>query len=287
MDPVLVLRKVVGSVHLAAYSYIKPGAMHRYSSGPQPYNYVHIALSLSNEVYRLAVDVDRACRGEIGLPDIRLGQTLSRSLREGLVSLGVLAPLDMVLSIIFSALALSHGYSRKEQKPSGYLKALYDVLSATTIRDTLEFYDTLRRMGYSEVEYLELQGYTRGYIEVEGYRLIDIIRPLSSKHKLFNYVQPHNRFIVDVAETIIEDYEAGKDLNNAVVRGYIELLRREENSLAERLEEALRLKLTRTRDGLRLLYNLDQELRKSGRSFDGLIPVLVLTVSIASPQLPI
>lgn len=287
MDPILVLRKVVGSVHLAAYSYIKPGAIHRYSPGIQPYNYVRVALSLLNEVYRLAVDVSRAYKGEIGLPDIRLGQALSRSLREGIVSLGALAPLDMVLSIIFSALALAHGYSRREQKPSGYLKALYDVLSATTTRDVLEFYDTLRRMGYDEAEYLELQGYTRGYIEVEGYRLPDIIRSLSNKHKLFNYVQPHNRVIVDVAEIIIEDYETGKDLNNAVVRGYVELLRREENSLTEKINEALKLKLTRTRNGLKLLYSLDQELRRSGKNFDELVPVLVLAVSIASPQLPV
>ncbi len=283
----MVLRKVIGSVHAAVYSYIKPGAMHRYSPGPQPYNYMRVALSLSNEIYRLAIDIDRASRGEIGLPDIRIGQIISRSLREGLVSLGVLAPLEMISSIIFSALALSYGLSRREDKPSGLLKALYDILSTTTVRDTLELYDTLRRMGYNEAEYLELQGYTRGYLEVEGYRLIDFTRILANKHKLFSYIQPHNRFVVNIAERIIEDYDLGKDLNNAIVRGYVELLAKEYSDLAKKLDEAVKLKLMRTRDGLRLLYNIDQEIRKTGKSFDELIPVLILAVSIASPQLPI
>ena len=287
LDPILVLRKVIGSVHSSAYAYIKPGAMHRYAPGPQPYNYVLLALGLSHEIYRLALDFERASRGEIGLPDIRIGSLWSRALRQGLMVLGVLPSLDLISSIIMSSIALAYGYAKREEKASGFLKALYDFLSATTVRDTLELYDTMRKMGYSEVEELELQGYTRGHIEVEGYKVNDLLRVLSSRHKLFKYTQPYSRVLVEVAEVIVEDYEDTRDLNNAIVRGYLELLVRESKELEDKVSSILELKVTRTKNGLKALYMLDQELRKSGRSYDYLVPVLTLAISIASPNLPV
>jgi len=287
---VVVVGKVLSALHVALYSYIKPGAPHRYSLDNKPYEYMNLGFGLTSLVWDIARDFQRLSRGEIGLPDIRLGLRIDQALRTSLARYGVLPPLDLVFSVILAASTISYGMVRREESVSAYKKALDDVLMASTTRDAIEVYESLRKLGYhGEIELLELNGVSRSAIEIHGYKIPDLFSVLEREYAFFKYASPYKKTIVEVSEAIASEYEGSRSINNAVVRGYIELIVRE-GELREyrnRIRKIVELKLTRTRNGLRELYSLDKELRGKGYDFERLLAPLVLAVAIASPTIPL
>ncbi len=290
MEPIVVVGKVLSTLHTSLYSYIKPGAPHRYSLDNKPYEYMNIGLGLTGLIWDIARDFQRLSRGEIGLPDIRIGSRIDQALRTSLARYGVLPPVDLVFSIILSASTIAYGMVRKEESVAGYKKVLDDVLMASTTRDTMEVFEALRRLGYHrEVEILELNGISRSSIEVHGYKLPDIFSILEKEFVFFKYASPYKKTITEVSEAIAAEYENSRNLNNAVVRGYVELVLREDSlrEYRDRIRKIVELKLTRTRNGLKELYNLDKELRGKGYELENLIAPLILAVAIASPSIPL
>ncbi len=290
MEPIVVVGKVLSALHASLYSYIKPGAPHRYSLDNKPYEYMNIGLGLTSLLWDIARDFQRLSRGEIGLPDIRLGSRIDQALKTSLARYGVLPPVDLVFSIVLSTLTIAYGIVKREESVAGYKKMLDDVLMASTTRDAVEVFEALRRLGYHrEVEALELNGISKSSIEVHGYKLPDIFSILEREYVFFKYASPYKKTIIEVSEAIATEYENSRNLNNAVIRGYIELLLKE-NLLKEykgRVRKIIELKLTRTRNGLKELYKLDKELRGKGYELENLIAPLILAVAIASPSIPL
>ena len=290
LEPIMVVGKTLTSLHVSLYSYIKPGAPHRYSLDNKPYEYMNLGLGLTDLLWDIARDFQRLSRGEIGLPDIRLGSRIDQALRKSLARYGVLPPLDLVFSIVLSATTIAYGLVKREESVAGYKKALDDVLMASTSRDALEVFESLRRLGYhGEVELLELNGVSRSSIEVHGFKLPDIFSVLESEYVFFQYASPYKKIITEVADAIALEYDSSRSINNAVVRGYVELLLREKlpGEYKDRLRKIVELKLTRTRNGLKELYSLDKDLRGKGLTLEKLVAPLILAVAIASPKLPL
>ncbi len=290
MDPIVVVGRTLSVLHVSLYSYIKPGAPHRYSLDNKPYEYMNIGLGLTSLLWDIARDFQRLSRGEIGLPDIRLGSRIDQALRTSLARYGVLPPLDLVFSIVLSASTMAYGMVKREESVSGYKKVFDDILMASTTRDSIELFESLRRLGYHrEVELLELNGISRNSIEVHGYRLPDIFSVLEKEYVFFRYASPYKRTVTEVAGAIAGEYDNSRNLNNAVVRGYLELMLRESSmrEYVDRIRKIIDLKITRTRNGLKELYSLDKELRGKGYELDNLIAPLILAVTIASPGIPL
>lgn len=290
MEPIVVVSRVLSALHASLYSYIKPGAPHRYSLDNKPYEYMYIGLGLTGLLWDIARDFQRLSRGEIGLPDVRLGSRIDQALKTSLARYGILPPVDLVFSIVLSASAIAYGMIKREESVTRYKKLLDDVLMASTPRDSVEVFEALWRLGYHrEIEVLESNGMSRSSIEIHGYKLPDIFSVLEREYTFFKYASPYRKTLAEISETIATEYENSRNLNNAVVRGYIELVLREDSlrEYRDKIRKIVELKLTRTRSGLKELYSLDKELRGKGYKLENLIAPLILAVAIASPSVPL
>lgn len=271
---------------MASFSYIKPGVPHRLSLDREPELILRTVHSIIGRIYDAALLGLKLRKGEVGYPELGIGQLLSSALKEAYITIGKPPLLDVVVYVTLLSTPLSYVIDSGKESISEVKYILDRIIQSSRSADLLNFIDGLRAVGYGDiVEDMEVKGFTTKYIELEGLNLSDYIRALTDKLPQLMVLVPGNNLIVDIARNIIEEYEKSRDMNNAIVRAYINLIMERTqlpDNVRRMLHESINQGLTLTGKGQRILFEVDKILRKSKTAymkyFYMLIPATIISL---------
>ncbi len=271
---------------MASFSYIKPGVPHRLSLDREPELILRTVHSIIGRIHDAALLGLKLRKGEVGYPELGIGQLLSSALKEAYITIGKPPLLDVVVYVTLLSTPLSYVIDSGKESISEVKYILDRIIQSSRSADLLNFIDGLRAVGYGDiVEDMEVKGFTTKYIELEGLNLSDYIRALTDKLPQLMVLVPGNNLIVDIARNIIEEYEKSRDMNNAIVRAYINLIMERTqlpDNVRRMLHESINQGLTLTGKGQRILFEVDKILRKSKTAymkyFYMLIPATIISL---------
>ena len=271
---------------MASFSYIKPGVPHRLSLDREPELILRTVHSIIGRIHDAALLGLKLRKGEVGYPELGIGQLLSSALKEAYITIGKPPLLDVVVYVTLLSTPLSYVIDSGKESISEVKYILDRIIQSSRSADLLNFIDGLRAVGYGDiVEDMEVKGFTTKYIELEGLNLSDYIRALTDKLPQLMVLVPGNNLIVDIARNIIEEYEKSRDMNNAIVRAYINLIMERTqlpDNVRRMLHESINQGLTLTGKGQRILFEVDKILRKSKTAymkyFFMLIPATIISL---------
>ncbi len=275
-----VIQALIDAVDASVYSYIKPGAPHRYSSATDDlHQYVASVTSALNEYVKAVESGLNIAKGRLGLNNSGFGSLINEALKDNRKSMGT-APLpEMHIIMIPTVLAASYAIGIKGRlELSEFGNALRGITMYGSERDSLSLYEALRNAGGDVGRALALTSITPGRIRTEGLTPYDILEEVGSKYPILRYVTRRQGRITELAEKFIKDRLEGVSLNNATVKLYALLL-----------EETCGVKvnpIVKGKEEFMKLLRLDRDLR---RRYDlkGLIAVLSAPVFIGLLSLSI
>ncbi len=285
------LRNVLQGVYTASFSYIKPGVPHRLTLDREPEIILRTVYGIINKIYEAASLGIKLHKGVIGYPDLGIGQLLSSALKEAYISIGKPPLIDVIIYTTILSTALSYVIDEGKESISDVKYVSDRIIQSSRDVDLINFIDGLRAVGHGDiVEDLEVKGFTVKYIELEGLNLSDGLRALIDKIPQLEVMIPGNDKVIDIAKTIIKEYERCRDINNAVVKAYIELIMENgtlPDNIKRLLKESINQGLALTGKGQRILFNIDKELRKNKLLYMKYFYMLIPAVIISSIKIPI
>lgn len=263
--------QAIYSLSLTLSSYIKPGAIHRFSINLERYD----NLMLFVFAYETVID-------EI----ISLGEAINR----GKKSLSDF-PLSSILSSIKYVL---HTYSPGMEErlvPTLLLSSITDVLhflvkgeiggdqiyiySSLTGDNSKEFFDFIKVYDKEARLILNRKGYNdSNIIDASLLELINILA--QAKRRDYEYLL--RTPISDCVAVIERAYMNGETLNNSVITGFINLVLQDEKLSSEtknKLQQALKLGGMKTKEGGKTLLEIDKQLTSQAIDLnDHLVPLI-------------
>ena len=279
-----VVRLLLDSYYLSAHAYVKPGCVHRLSSGRGLDEYVSTAHALAPLLPQAYEAGESVAKGRKGFPEIGLGSLVLKAVREIYSWMGRAPELEPVLAgILFSVAAGHYFYSKNSLEASGIMRSMMLLLSSTVSKDAEAFYDAVKTSRSTWLaETLEAKGITKSRIDLEGLNLADVIRELSDATPLFQGLSTGRSMIQDIYRNIVRVYGDTRNPNKAVVEAYVALVMdRFEGKYRRMLEEAISLGLMDTRKGASKLLELDRELRRNRVDFNKYTPLLTLATAFS------
>ncbi len=270
---------------LEVSAYPKPGNVHRLYDMPET-RYEHfLAGGVAMEPYlrEAARRGFEASRGLRGWGELEMGWLIRGAVEESLrwqrggnVNLGIL--------LLFTPIAAAAGSVLKDGKAeAGRLRsALRDVLGGTTPQDAVEVYEAIgMAMGpetLGEVEELSvLDEDSKCRILKEGWSLLDIFKLCSEYDSICYEWVTYFQLTFEVGHPTLRRSLEELNVNDAIVETYLTLLAHRPDSLIRRkcgLERAMEVSEmargvleaggVRTREGRRLLEEMDLRLRSGG-----------------------
>ncbi len=279
-----IVRAIIEGTHLAVYSSIKPGGVHRLRLDIEAHALMSSCISVLDYIVKAIELGESVKKGNLAATSINLGNLYARALREAYRWLGRNVRSDVIVPSITNALILSYTEPESVIEEAGNLrKALNIFINGTKWRDVREFINALRSVGEEEkVTHLQDTGITYSQALAEGVNLGEAFNSLSSKWPGFIAVNPRETLVFDMVKKLMEYYRYYKEPNNAIIRLYIDLISPRIPSWAKELfDKAIENKLMATKEGGKLLFEIDLKLRKSGYIYDNYIPLLIAITQLA------
>ena len=270
---------------LEVSAYPKPGNVHRLYDMPET-RYEHfLAGGVAIEPYlreaaRRGFEASKRLRG---WDDLRLGRLIREAVEEtlrwqrgGNVNLGIL--------LLFTPIAAAAGSTFKADRvEAGRLRsALERVVREMTPRDAVEVYEAIgmamRPETLGEAEELSiLDEDSRRRIMEEGWSLLEVFKLCSEYDSICHEYTTNFQLTFEVGYPALRRNLEELNVNDAIVETYLTLLAHRPDSLIRRkcgLERAVEVSEmargvleaggVRTREGRRLLGEMDSKLRRSG-----------------------
>ncbi len=274
-----VLQYLVESVDLSVYSYVKPGAPHRYSIHDQDLHKYLKTVTTSLNTYIQAINVGESiARGSLGIPSANLGKFLSQSISSSFSKLTSNAVVELHLMLIPATIAVSYTLtSERVMNLSTFRKTIMSLMMYSDVKDTLELYSTLKKLGRYERLLLEL-GISEGVIRTNSMNLRNMYILLSRKVLPLSMLIDKLDVVVGMAGRFIKTYEETYDYNLATVSSYM-------YGLEALYNISFGQELFKERGIMNKLLKLDKEFRGKGRDFTELIPALCVSTLLSLSSL--
>ncbi len=278
-----ITRAIVEGCHLAIYSSIKPGSIHRLRLDSSAYYMMSSCLSVIDYVEKAIEIGEKVRRGELAATSVEIGRLVGKALREAYRWTSYHPYPDVVVPSITNALILSYVEPEDVVRESGELrKALEIFIGGSRWRDVRELVNALKSIGADDmVEHMVSSGITYSQALTEGLSLAEAFSVLGSRWPGFLASTPREHVVFDYVKKLIEYYKRYRDGVNSVVALYLDIVKPRLPEWARRdVDKAFSEGLMASREGSKTLFNLDLRLRKQGISFEEYTPLLVATTQL-------
>ncbi len=281
---VYTVKSIVQGVHLAVYSTIKPGGLHRLrleSSIDHIYSNLLSSLEYLVEATKLG---ERVRRGELAATHLGMGQLLARSLREAYRWNPHHVYPDYIVPEIIYAFALSYAEPDSVIHDYGKIrKALDLVLMNRNWREIKGFIDALKSVHredmYDHLQRVDVTGITSLRGEAS---FTDVFRALGSRWPAFRSLDIHEKIVKEYVKKLLEYYQRFGDANNALIMLYLDMVRDKMPEWAHSyIDEAISNGLMASREGSKKLFELDIKLRKNHIGFEEYTGLLAIIAALA------
>lgn len=276
----LVERAVLEAFYLSAVAYVKPGAVHRLTTGKALDRLVLSSIAALPVICRAAEVGRNVAKGRKGMPDAGIGAMILDAARSAYAWLGSHPSIDVAVAAVHASFALGYSHSKKgEVDPGEYRSALGLSVRSSSSEDLVRFLEALKMVGeFRFLDILEEKRVTISRATLEGLNLMDAYRILAEHRPLYRALMS-SKILSAVESRIMDEYKKHRDMNASIVNAYIGLLApRLPEKYSKMLEKAVGLGLMGTREGARALLELDRRLRLDGVEYTELVPVVALAL---------
>ncbi len=278
-----IVKSMLSGVHLAVYSTIKPGALHRLRVESSTEHILSNVISVIDFIVDATDIGEKVRRGDLAATSFELGKFLGKCMREAYRwNMHHVYP-DFFIPQIIYTIAISHADPDSVIKDSGKIRRSLGIfLGSRNWREIKYFMDTLRSIHRTDMyEHLTLSGITHvGMIET-GVSFHDVFRILGSKWPGFLSLDLNSLDVFEYVKKLLEYYRQYNDANNAVIALYLDMIYPKLPKWAkEKIDEARKEGLMASKEGSKKLFEVDLKLRKHGISYDEYIGLLAVIVGL-------
>ncbi len=270
-----VVKALIESLDLTLYSYVKPGAPHRFSTRFKDLHSYVKEITSALEIYSEASEAGSSvAKGRAGFTDVGVGSLIKRAGMSSSRFIEVTELPEYHLLLIPAVAAASYSIESKGYMDTNlYSKARESLLTYSRERDTLNVLEYIRSFGGVLRRAAGSASITPGLITTEGWSVKDLINELGKTSKLASvglglYISP-----LELSAKFLKRYVEGETPNNSAVGVYSYLM-----EAAVNVKEELRL---RSKDDFLRLLRLDNELSKKGIDLTPLLPAMNEGIFIA------
>jgi hypothetical protein len=222
----VVLRGLIDSVDIAVYSYVKPGAPHRYSlrfKDLRPYVAL-LTSSLRNYLKSIELGASVAA-GSLGFVDIGLGILIRDSIQDNISYLKRVHLPEFHIFMIPACVAASYTLRMRDKfVVQTYISARKSLLSYTGPQEVLKIYEALKNAGGDVSRALYESSLTSSKIISESLTLEEFLNLLSSNYKYLSFATTKYNYVLEASNAFIKEYEKEGDLNASAIASYSTLL---------------------------------------------------------------
>lgn len=272
----VILRALVDSVDLAVYSYVKPGAPHRYSLRFKDLrSYVALLTSALRNYLRSAELGVGVATGSSSFLDVGLGTLIRDSIQDNISYLKRVQLPEFHVFMIPACIAASYTLKMREKFViQTYLSGRKSLLSYAGPQEVLKVYEALRDAGGEISRSVYELGVTSSKIVTEALSLEEFLNLLSTNYQYLSFVTTKYDYVLEASNTFIREYEKGSDWNTSAVASYVTLL----NALGINIKFPYKLE---NREDFKKSLNLDIELSNKNVDYTPLIPPLTEAILIS------
>ncbi len=283
-----IVRNAMISPTLTLLAYIKPGVYHRYSPDKELMDIIGIGPAIYDVIVEAVKRGVSISKGDLPASKAQLGKLICVTLKKAFTWFGRLDITTLELVTLYPLLASAMSYLKHKGKLSeaSLPSTVHMLLTASTKEDALEFYNTIRVMNIeSYVRLMDEYGISRGKIEIESYNLYDLLSTLSKERPVYSTIINYSILATIVKECIL-GYENSHDINYAIIRGYLSLLKNVGQQLGlstsdiKMVSSMLDKYTTYSKELLKILYGCDKRFRRYSNLISGL-PILSNATFIA------
>ncbi len=273
-----VLKALFEGIDLGVYSYVKPGAPHRFSTHfVNLHEYVR-SFTESLATYVKAIDTGfSVAEGRLGLNKANVGMLISEAIASSSRALSFRGFPELHLVLIPTTIASSYAVKlggTRELMLKRITQGIKDLLYYTESREVLKVYNALRQHGGRYSEIISQLMLTPGRIESENLSLIDFYMELGSKDELLRFFSSKYSLLVTYALEYVNQYLRSGDYNLAAIATYSRIIQDIYNITLD-----LRIK---SRSDLLNLLRKDKEFIDRGRNFTKVLPILIASLFIGN-----
>ena len=275
---------MIEGVHLAVYSSIKPGCIHRLRLDRLAQKIVSNTISVIEHIIE-AIDYGKKVRhGEIALTGVNIGRLLAKALRESYRwNGGEVYPSTIIPQIIYS-LALGHANIDTFLRESGKVKqSLNNILGISKWSEIRQLLDALKSVHRNDMyEHLESAGITQLSGIEGGVSFAEIFRVLGSRWPAFTSLDMIDYRVPEYVKKMFEYYKLYGSAEYAVVALYLDLIVDKAPQWARKdIEEIIKSRALATREGAKKLFEIDTRMRREGVSFNDYVGLLAIVSALA------
>ncbi|MEM0038444.1 MAG: hypothetical protein QXS42_05400 [Zestosphaera sp.] len=270
-----VLRGLVDSVDMAVYSYVKPGAPHRYSVRFRDLRPFIATLTSALRHYMRSIELGvSVATGAMGLVDVNVGSLIRDSIQDNIAFLGR-APLpELHVFLVPACVASSYTLKLKERFTlQTFLSARRSLLIYSKPQEVVKVYEAFRNAGGDLGRALYESGVTSTKISSESLTLEEFLNILGNRYRYIGFTSSRYHAVVEASNEFIKEYERESDWNSAALTSYSVLL----NALGSDVKPPLR---QRSKDEFKKALELDAELGSRNVDYTPLIPALAESILI-------
>jgi len=267
------LSALIDAMDLAVYSYVKPGAPHRYSTC---YGDLHAytatltsTLTSYARAHELGTDI---ARGRASLNKSGIGELISNAIRDNRKRVSEPPMLDYHLIMIPVVVAAAYSIKLDGKVAlNTFAKGLKGLLMYSGPEDTLLVYEALRGVSGKLGRAVALSDITPGRIRMENMSLMDLLDAVGKNYITLAYFVRHHTSLAELAEKFIDLHLKGFSLNDAAVTIYSLLLKD--------IAGIQYSPVPKSKEDFLKLLKLDKEVCRKEK-FDHLIPLLSVPLFI-------
>lgn len=276
-----VLQYLMDAVDLSVYSYIKPGAPHRYSLYDQDLHKYVKTITTSLNTYIQAVNLGESiAKGLLGIPSANLGKLISQAISASFSKLTSNTVVELHLMLVPTTVAVSHTLTNERvMNLNTFRKTITSIIAYSDVKDALEVYSVLKKLDRYERFMIEL-GISEGVIRTNSMNLRNVYLALSKKVTPLSTLADKLDVVVGMVSKFIKTYDEAYNYNLATVASYL-------YGLEALYGISFKSEILKERNVVNELYRLDRELRGKGYNFNELIPTLCVSTLLSLSSLDI
>lgn len=270
-----VLRSLIDSVDIAVYSYVKPGAPHRYSVRFRDLHSFVATLTSALKHYIRATELGASvATGSIGLVDVNVGSLIRDAVQDNIAFLSRVPLPELHVFLIPACVASSYTLKLKERFTlQTFLNARRSLLTYSKPQDVIKVYEAFRNAGGDLLRALYESGITSAKISSESLTLEELLSMLSNRRKYLELATTRYNVVVEASNEFVKEYEKESNWNSAALTSYSVML----DALGSDVKPPLKLK---SREDFKNALELDAKLSSKNVDYTPLIPALAESIMI-------
>ncbi len=266
-----IIRALMESLDLAVYSYVKPGAPHRFSPYFKDLHSFILTFTSALDIYAACVEAGfSVAEGRVGFTNLKIGDLLRDALRFSSRRLGARNIPEfhvvMIPAVIASSYAMKLGGRNFIEN---FRKGLNDALLFNDVSETIKVYESLKSYGGRYSSIIEGLMLTPTKIRLESVSIYDLYDEIGKEDPVLNYFTRKLSTLISSSNIFVNTYLKYGDANKAAVITY--------GNLVEELRNVRILNYLEKKSFTELL-KLDKEMHSKGISLQYIIPLLCMSI---------